>query len=192
MTQAELMPLPHRPRPFGDVVKSADLSDDGLFRWSLTRCWGKGAYVCWIMLNPSSADAVQDDPTIRRCMAWSRRWGYGGLKVVNVWPYRTSSPAELRRWLKVNGQAHEFRLYGQNTKVIEATAKDAGLVIAAWGTNGGVRSDEIASGLGFDGVDLHCLGHSMDGYPIHPMARGKYRVPDNVDLKRFYAPEGYS
>lgn len=192
MTQAELMPLPHKPPPFGDVVKGAEISDDGLFRWTLTRCWAAGPYVCWIMLNPSKADHLVDDPTILRCMGFSRRWGYGGLKVVNVWPYRTSSPAELRRWIRATDGIELARISGENIRVVETVAVEAGLVMAAWGAAAGEDGDDLAACLEYEGVELNCLGVTNNGHPTHPLARGKHRVPDDALPQTWKAPEVYA
>lgn len=76
------------------VKRAASISECGTYRWTLQRRWAAGERVCWIMLNPSTADAERDDPTVLRCMAFSRSWGYGGLIVVNLYPFRSSKPAE--------------------------------------------------------------------------------------------------
>lgn len=65
---------------------SAVLSDDGQYRYQLERTWGFGDAVTFVMLNPSTADARKDDPTIRRCLSYARSWGYDGIRVVNLGP----------------------------------------------------------------------------------------------------------
>jgi hypothetical protein len=65
-------------------------------RYLLTRIWDKATPpVCFIMLNPSTADHHRDDPTIKRCMGFARRWGHGGIQVVNLFAYRATDPKEL-------------------------------------------------------------------------------------------------
>src|SRR4051812_29487919 len=85
--------------PFTDTIaRSATLSQCGTYRWTLTRRWAEGARVCFIGLNPSTADRRDDDPTMRRWTHFARSWGYGGFTAVNLYPYRSSCPAECREW----------------------------------------------------------------------------------------------
>ena len=88
-----------------EISADACLSADELFRYSLTRWWGDlppsqpekgcGRWAVFIMLNPSTADARQDDPTIRRCIAFADAWGYKGLCVLNLYAFRSSDPTDL-------------------------------------------------------------------------------------------------
>src|SRR5262245_19133112 len=84
----------------GDLfqTKEALISPCGLYRYWLTRTWDNSLRrVCWVMLNPSTADAEQDDPTIRRCVGFARSWGAGGIIVVNLFAFRASDPKALLR-----------------------------------------------------------------------------------------------
>ena len=77
--------------------KSAIISDDKKYRYELRRIWKpKSQLVCWVMLNPSIADANFDDPTIRRCMGYTMRWGCGGIIVVNLFALRATDSKEER------------------------------------------------------------------------------------------------
>jgi len=71
---------------------------DGQYRWTLERVWRAGPHVCWIMLNPSTADHLIDDPTILRCIHFTQLWGYGGFVVVNLYPFRSPNPAACKKW----------------------------------------------------------------------------------------------
>lgn len=84
-------------RAFKDlaVERFADISDCGRYRWRLSRRWDDGPQACFVMLNPSTADGLDDDPTVRRCVRFARGWGYGELVVVNLFPYRATDPGEL-------------------------------------------------------------------------------------------------
>jgi hypothetical protein len=79
---------------FGD--RGATLSDCGRYRYRLWRRWADGPTVLFVMLNPSTADADVDDPTIRRCIGFARSWGAGALEVVNLYAWRATQPAELK------------------------------------------------------------------------------------------------
>lgn len=108
-------------------AKGATLSEDGWFRYSLERVWSNTneKRACWIMLNPSTADAAKDDPTIRKVVGFSQRFGCGGCSVVNVYPYRATSPADLRRAGYPNDAT--------NNAHIRAAVTGSSVVIAAWG-----------------------------------------------------------
>ncbi len=106
------------------------------------------------MLNPSTADADVDDPTIRRCITFAQDWGYAALEVVNLFAYRTPSPRMLF--------AHEDPVGIGNAEHVLAAASSADVVIAAWGG---------AKGLTLPSLDreLHCLRVNKDGSPRHPL-----------------------
>ncbi len=152
---------PVKPVP---VVRGATISPCGVYRYRLWRTWvSEAGRVCWIMLNPSTADAVWDDPTVRRCMGFAEDWGYGGIEVVNLFAFRSTSP---------------FELYGQadpvgpdNNAEILTRAQSAPRVIAAWGHHGDLlgRASQVTRWLCEHGVALDCLGLTKDGHPKHPV-----------------------
>ena len=81
---------------FPDNFSGAEISDCGKCRWQLWRIWDDSKpKILWIMHNPSTADAEKDDPTIRRIINFSKSWGFGGLYVGNVFPYRSTNPKDL-------------------------------------------------------------------------------------------------
>src|SRR6185503_3934300 len=85
--------------------------------------------VMFVMLNPSTADGSVDDPTIRRCVGFAKAWNYEAISVVNLFAFRATEPAAL---FAAGDSIHGPR----NQEVIERTARDAGLIIAAWGAHG--------------------------------------------------------
>ena len=144
-------------------------------RYLLARSWEPHLpTLAWVMLNPSTADAFADDPTIRRCVSFARRDGYGGIKVLNLFALRATDPAQLR--------GHPNPVGACNDRILAAHAR--GSVVAAWGAGGALngRGTEVARRLVSAGVVLLCLGVTKDGHPVHPLARGRERVPDDARL----------
>jgi len=115
------------------------------------------------MLNGSTADAEKDDPTIRRCIGFAKRWGYGSLEVVNLFGYRTTLPTELKKALDPIGP--------DNDQYITAAAKRARRIIIAWGAHGAFkgRGKKVLGMLCRYGCKIECLGETKDGHPRHPL-----------------------
>ena len=145
----------------------AIISPCGLYRYSLTRRWADGDTVAWIMLNPSTADASMDDPTIRRCISFSKNWGYGGLQVVNLYGYRATKPDALKAVVDPIGPDHEVHFMG----ALQASA----LVIAAWGACKHAEIDHVKHIL--TNTLVHCLDVTADGSPKHPLYVSGNTIP---------------
>lgn len=147
------------------VVKRAVLSDDGRYRYALSRTWEPGVWsLAFIMLNPSTADAEIDDPTIRRCMGFARSFGYGGITVVNLYAYRATQPLDLWRAEDPVGPENDAYL-----RAILADRQEHGVpVVAAWGAN--AKPDRVAEVLAMPGAArLSALGVTKGGAPRHPL-----------------------
>ena len=158
----------------------ASISECGRYRWALTRTWGDEPYktICWIMLNPSTADAERDDPTIRECIKRSRAWGYDRLVVVNLFPLRSPYPKVVRRWFNTDEAQTPM---AHNKAVIAVTAAEADAVVCAWGAGwSGSGDDEVEKVAAYvlEGLPmpLHVLGRTANGSPKHPLARGRHRI----------------
>ncbi len=145
-------------------ASSAKLSECGRYRYSLERRWAPGPMACWLMLNPSTADASQDDPTIRRCISFAKLWGCGGLVVVNIFPLRATDPRELK---KARARGEDILMRLERDHHIEAAAKDAKVIVAAWGAHKLVGKE--ATRLPRCCTPLQCLGTNQDGSPKHPL-----------------------
>lgn len=140
-------------------VTDAVLSPDGRYGYLLTRRWAEGPVATFVMLNPSTADAAQDDPTIRRCIAFAKRENCGGLAVVNLFAYRATKPSELSQVVDPVGP--------ENDSWPRTTLSGNGLVIAAWGMHG--PGDLAEAVVRLAGDRLRALGVTKDGRPRHPL-----------------------
>jgi hypothetical protein len=128
----------------------------------------------FVMLNPSTADAFRHDPTVGECIKRARALGADVLEVVNLFALRSPYPADLKKC------AAGFRGDDdENNAAILAACTGAEFVIAAWGNHGALdyRDLSVLNMLRDAGIMLHHLGTTQDGYPKHPLARGKHRIP---------------
>lgn len=154
------------------AFEPAVISEDGLYRYVLRRVWVENTQSqVWIMLNPSTADATNDDPTIRRCMSFSRAWGFGGIIVVNLFALRATDPKALR--------IHADPIGPDNDYYLESLTYGKRMNMAAWGAHTGANERArslIASGHLPDKM-LKCLGTTKDGSPRHPLYVKSSTIP---------------
>ncbi len=142
------------------IIKDAVISPCGLYRYRLSRTWDIHVLpLPWIMLNPSTADAEIDDPTIRRCIAFSKREDAGGIEVLNLFALRATNPAVLRHSSDPIGP--------DNDAWIREVLFPHSRVVAAWGEHGKLlgRGFEILRNLRESGITIMCLGDK----PRHPL-----------------------
>lgn len=174
--------------------RSAVLSPDGLYRYSLTRGWSFviGHACVFVMLNPSTADAEQDDATIRRCVGYASRWGAQQVTVVNLFAYRSTKPRDL--FLAATGDDLIDIVGPDNDEHIAAAFRGEGvafagnpLVICAWGDNASGyegRMEHVAYLARQARVQLMALGFTKAGQPVHPVRqpyeRGKWLQPFEI------------
>ena len=177
MTQTALFPNVTMTAPEPEVVKGARISDCGLYRYQLWRIWDVGAYTMPIvMLNPSTADADHDDPTIRRCMAFARRERFGGIHVLNLFAYRSTSPTDMKAAADPIGPEND----GELDRLFIAAKEYGTPVLAAWGAHGDFRqrASQVRGLARAIGANLQCLGTTDKGHPRHPLY-----VPGNQPLE---------
>lgn len=156
------------------VVSSALISTCNKYRYSLTRIWDTNLpKVMFIMFNPSTADGTKDDPTIRRCIAFAKSWGYGGLYVCNILAYRATEPKDL---LKVDNPFGD-----QNIWVTRKHVDEVELIVCAWGNEPIVKrifgATSPYSMLDFAKSKLHYLQLSKNRVPKHPLYLPKHLKP---------------
>jgi hypothetical protein len=141
----------------------AEFSPCRAYRYRLWRFWGPEKPCCFIMLNPSTADEVANDPTVERCERRARSMGHGGLIVVNLFAFRATDPAEMKRQADPIGPG--------NGEAILKAAQDSDRVICAWGNHGTYlgRSRFVREMLRMAGVQPQILALNSSGEPKHPL-----------------------
>jgi len=154
----------------GDAESLAVYSDCEAYRYELTRQWDAQApRALFVMLNPSTATEVQNDPTVERCERRARALGFGAFRVTNIFAYRATDPRVMR--------AQPDPVGPENDATILAGAAWADRVICAWGTHGAHlgRGAAVAQLLRATGCAMFHLGLSQAGHPKHPLYIG-YQV----------------
>lgn len=149
--------------PVADAERGATFSQDRRYRYALWRAWRPSEpRVLFVMLNPSIADEVRDDPTQRRCRRFALDWGFGGYSVGNLFALVSTDPRALRAAGDPVGPGNDdalMRLHAEHD-----------LTVAAWGAGGRFRGRGKAVGemLSRTG-SLACIGVCKDGSPRHPL-----------------------
>lgn len=163
-------PIPAIEDVSGDGSGSAVFSGD--YRYSLSRSWGEGERLLWVMLNPSTAGAKEDDPTLRRCLGFTRRESkYGALTVVNLLGLVATRPIHLAEADDPVGPSNRF--------FVAVNLRQVDTVVSAWGA--GIekvaqakeeRAFFMDSADQF-GVKVIDLGITQAGHPRHPLYLAK-------------------
>ena len=154
------------------LTSDAIISDDKKYRYLLTRIWDNDKrMVNFIGLNPSTANQIDNDPTMRRCIAFAKSWGYGGLYMTNLFAYRTSKPEELMKTIDPIGK--------ENDKYLLEIEKKVDAVVFAWGANGTFlnRDKQV---LNFISKGYY-IALTKDKHPRHPLY-----LKANLTLKRHF------
>lgn len=133
------------------------------YRYQLWRTWSKEPPAVFIMLNPSTADEVDNDPTVERCERRARSMGFGGLRVANIFALRSTDPQALYQHIDPVGPT--------NDRHIITSVQGAGIVICAWGSHGKLngRGEAVLTLLRSCGITPHYLKLNGDGTPKHPL-----------------------
>jgi hypothetical protein len=159
-----------------------DQRDDGVrtYRYALTRRWASsGTIAKFVMLNPSKADALSNDPTIRRCDTLAKRFGHSGLFVANLFALKATVPTEL--------YSHPDPVGPHGDDALDLLAEIDGPVIVAWGTKHRSlhgRAEAVLDRLTRQAAPLWCLGTNKNGTPKHPLY-----LKEGVPLLPYQQPE---
>lgn len=157
----------------GDADSVAVYSDCERYRYLLTRVWAPGGQkALFVMLNPSTATEVQNDPTVERCERRARALGFGAFRVTNIFAFRATDPRVMRAEVDPVGS--------DNDAAISQSALWADQIICAWGTHGDHlgRGAVVKSLLQATGRPLWHLGLTQGGQPKHPLYIGYDRQPE--------------
>lgn len=159
------MTLP-QPQLFGELDSSvgATFSECRRYRFTLNRTWDADRpKILFVMLNPSTADELNNDPTVERCQRRAIKWGYGALGVANLFAYRSTSPMALYECEDPVGTGNDDAIVQQ--------ARESDMVICAWGSHGALndRGMHVRKLLTDAGIKLHYLHLNADGTPGHPL-----------------------
>jgi hypothetical protein len=154
---------------------AAVLSDDLAYRYMLRRTWcPHGPHVNFVMLNPSTADASEDDNTIKRCMRFARDWGYGGIVVTNLFALRSTDPSALK--------THPAPIGPENDAYLRSWARSCGLIVCAWGNDGAImgRAVKVLDIFRREMIEVTALKVTQEGHPCHPL-----RLPASLTPKPY-------
>ena len=163
--------------------KDALISPCGAFRYVLTRIWAPPPWILFIGLNPSTADAQVDDPTVRWWRSYAKKKDFGGYLAVNLFAFRATDPKDL--------EASGYLIGPDNDSAIAQAAEQCELVIGCWGSSGGDPATERALQLPLrKDRYVFSLGENTDGNPRHPMARGKNSISFEAQPLLWSSPEG--
>ncbi len=145
------------------MVNSAIFSPDRRYRYELTRSWGSGKMLGFVMLNPSTANEETNDPTVCRCIGFAKAWGYETVKIVNLFAVVSSDPSVLHNEPDI--------LQPDEEPYLNRLAVFASQIIAGWGTWGSYYPKRISQVIEImtNCRDLYCFGWTKGGQPRHPL-----------------------
>ena len=147
------------------VESGAQFSDCRVWRYALWRIWQPDCGVAtFIGLNPSTADESVNDPTVRRCIDFARTWGFGGMRMLNIFAYRATDPKNMKLASDPVGVQNDYFLRHY------VDSPDNRLTVAAWGKHGSyLDRGQIVSSTLLSGLAIKCFGRNKNGSPKHPL-----------------------
>jgi len=138
----------------------AVFSSCGRHRYDWYYRWADGPCVMFIGLNPSRANGHLTDATVKRCIAYAKRWGFGAVRIVNLFSWIDTNTAAMKLAAEPVGP--------RNDRHIKARAADADLIVAVWGTHGSHLGRDLVVKRILKGR-LQALAINKDGSPSHPL-----------------------
>lgn len=147
-----------------DSNTGAIFSKDRIYRYALWRIWNRHKpKVMFICLNPSTADEINNDPTLNRCISYSKSWNYGGVIITNLFAYRSTNPENLKY--------AKYPVGKKNDRWIKSFSKKSDKTVCAWGNNGKFlnRAEKVTKFF----KKKYCIGVNKSGEPSHPLYQPK-------------------
>lgn len=160
------------------IVSHCEFSPDRRFRYFLFRQWNADLGRCmFVMLNPSTADEIKNDPTVERCQRRAAAMGFGSLSVTNIFALRSTDPRLLYEFNDPVGSDNDF--------YIETACKSSDLIVCGWGKHGNLkkRGEEVLALIRKTGKTPHALKINSDGTPAHPLYIGYDVKPSPIEGK---------
>lgn len=167
---------------WNEVLKTAHISDDGLYRYSLSRVWDRSKpMVLWIMLNPSTADGIKDDRTIRKIGKFSDDFGFGGMWVGNLFAFRATDPSDVKKRIGEGGD-----VIGELTDKwlkLMSTKSNTTTIVFGWGKNANEINDDRPKKIIGMFPEAKALALNKDDSPAHPLfLKGTLVLRPYIDL----------
>ena len=147
------------------IYRRAVFSECGKYRYRIFRTWDISKNgVLFILLNPSTADENKDDPTVRRCMGFAYKWGYGWLEIRNLFALRSTNPKMLYKSNDPIGP--------DNSLFYDDDQFDK--IVLAWGNHGKLkgRGDAVMKMMVDRGQPAYYFSLTKTYQPIHPLYVG--------------------
>lgn len=153
--------------PITEMVGDALFDESLKYRYRLWRRWGNGPTCLFVMLNPSTADAMRNDRTVAKCIRYAKSWEFGSLQVCNIFALRSTDPTMLHDSVSAGVDP----IGSQNDDAIVTAAHEAEMVVLGWGNHGRLldRGHAVWRLLVMEGVKPHALHVTNPGHPQHPL-----------------------
>jgi len=158
--------------------RGALFDETAVYRYTLDRRWERGgSKAAFVMLNPSTADAFKDDPTITRCINFAKRFGHSSLVILNLFALRSTDPKKLKEVDDPVGPENDY--------YIEQAIRDSNQVICGWGVHGDLHGRDLDAWkiIRRRIPNVFCLGRTKAGHPKHPLY-----LKSSTGLERFRPP----
>ena len=161
------------------MLRSAKFDEEHKHRYYLSRIWDDShSKILFIGLNPSKADDVEDDNTVRRLITFSQSWGFGGFYIVNLYSFIATEPEDMIRWYYMRTNKMQRALFKQNMEYALRYARICSMTAFCWGA--GIPNEEASTRYIRTFRDAYCFGHTKDGHPKHPLF-----LAGNTELIKF-------
>lgn len=153
------------------LLKAAGFNPERTHRYYLSRLWDdKVSKIMFIGLNPSTADELEDDQTVRRLVSFSKSWGFGGFYLTNLYSFIATEPRDMIEYYEGKTKVMENRLHKKNMESVLRYGRVCSMTVFCWGaSNEGSRQEDHAAKFIRTFKDAYCFGRTQGGHPKHPL-----------------------